>query len=304
VKVLYVMGHGWSGSTILGNVLGELEGFAHVGELRTIWDDGLLGEAVCGCGRLVRDCELWSEVTSRALGRGLAPEQVAGWHREASRVRHTFRLLRMERASPSGWPPLEAYLPVAARLYSALSAATGGRVVVDSSKRAGDAALLLLVPRVEASFVHLVRDPRAVAYSWRKRDAPGHGAVTTARDWSAFNLLDEAVRRKAGPHRSLRVRYEDFVARPRTTVEAVLGMLGEPVRALPFADEHTVVLGSNHTVLGNPVRFEAGRVELRDDETWRTQLPGADRLAVTALTLPLLVRYGYPVVRPQSLKPT
>ena len=37
VKVLYVMGHGGSGSTILGNVLGELNGFFHAGELDTLW---------------------------------------------------------------------------------------------------------------------------------------------------------------------------------------------------------------------------------------------------------------------------
>lgn len=293
MKILFVMGHGWSGSTILGNVLGELEGFVHGGELRTIWGDGLLGEAVCGCGRPVRACDLWAGVTSRALS-SLDPTEVARWHRAASRVRHTVRLLRVERGRPSGWHPLDAYLPVAARLYSAVGEATGSRVVVDTSKRAGDAALLRLVPGVEAYFVHLVRDPRAVAHSWRKREARGHGAVATARDWSAFNLLDEAVRRRAGRHRSMRVRYEDFVDRPRPTVEAIVGMMGESVPPPPFEDEHTVILGSNHTVLGNPVRFEAGPVELRNDERWKDQLGRADRLVVTALTLPLLLRYGYP----------
>jgi hypothetical protein len=295
MKVLYVMGHGWSGSTILGNVLGELEGYVHAGELRTLWDDGLLGEAICGCGRPVRACDLWTGVTSRALS-SLDPADVAGWHRAASRVRHTIRLLRIEGGRPSGWPSLDAYLPVAGRLYSALGETVGSRVVVDTSKRAGDAALLRLAPGVEAFFVHLVRDPRAVAYSWRKREAPGHGAVATARDWTAFNLLDEAIRRKAGPHRSMRVRYEDFVTRPRATVGAVLGMLGESVSSLPFEDDRTVMLGSNHTVLGNPVRFAAGPVALRNDEAWRTHLPATDRVAVTGLTLPLLVRYGYPVL--------
>jgi hypothetical protein len=301
MKVLYVMGHGWSGSTILGNVLGELEGFVHVGELRTIWDDGMLGEAICGCGRPVRACDRWTGVTSRALGSALDPAEVAAWHGAASRVRHTLRLLRIDRGMPAGWPALDAYLPVAARLYSAIGEATGSRVVVESSKRAGDAALLRLVPGVEAHFVHLVRDPRAVAYSWRKREARGHGPVATARDWTAFNLLDEAIRRKAGPRRSIRVRYEDFVARPRPTVEAIVGMTGESVPVLPFEDEHTVTLGSNHTVLGNPVRFQAGPVELRNDERWKDGLRRADRLVVTALTLPLLLRYGYPV--PVSRRP-
>jgi hypothetical protein len=169
-------------------------------------------------------------------------------------------------------------------------------VVVETSKRAGDAALLRLVPGVEAHFIHLVRDPRAVAYSWRKREASGHGGAATARDWLAFNFLDGAIRRRAGPHRSMRVRYEDFAARPRPTVETVLGLLGESVPSVPFQDDHTVVLGSNHTVLGNPVRFTAGPIELRNDEAWRIHLPTSDRLAVTALTLPLLIRYGYPVL--------
>ena len=39
IRVLFVMGHGSSGTTILGNTLGEVDGFFHAGELRTIWSE-------------------------------------------------------------------------------------------------------------------------------------------------------------------------------------------------------------------------------------------------------------------------
>ena len=42
-----------------------------------------------------------------------------------------------------------------------------------------------------------------------------------------------------------------------------------------------------------PMRFTTGRIRIRRDEQWRAALPPGQRRAVTALTLPLLARYGY-----------
>jgi hypothetical protein len=41
------------------------------------------------------------------------------------------------------------------------------------------------------------------------------------------------------------------------------------------------------------MRFATGRIPIRMDDRWRAALPAAQRRRVTALTLPLLVRYGY-----------
>jgi hypothetical protein len=45
--------------------------------------------------------------------------------------------------------------------------------------------------------------------------------------------------------------------------------------------------------MGNPMRLETGHVQLRLDEAWRTDMRVMDRATVTALTWPLLLRYGY-----------
>jgi hypothetical protein len=177
-------------------------------------------------------------------------------------------------------------------------------VLVDTSKQAGDAALLRLLEDVDPAYVHLVRDPRAVAYAWRKRGEPGHGAARTSVQWNAYNFLHEAVHRRAGRGRAVRVRYEDFARTPRAVVEAIAGMVGEGIpEELPFVGERTVRLRRTHTILGNPVRFSTGDIEIREDAEWRTRLPTPAGLAVTALTLPLLLRYRYPLAYGASSPP-
>ena len=54
VKVLYIAGPGRSGSTVLGNVLGEIEGFFHGGELNFIWEHNLIENRLCSCGAPAR----------------------------------------------------------------------------------------------------------------------------------------------------------------------------------------------------------------------------------------------------------
>ena len=62
---------------------------------------------------------------------------------------------------------------------------------------------------------------------------------------------------------------------------------------LSFIADSTVTLKANHSVDGNPMRFKVGELTLRVDNEWRTALPRRQRAIVTALTWPLLARYGY-----------
>src|SRR5215469_4434902 len=77
VAVLYVTGWCRSGSTVLGNVLAEVPGIFHAGELRFLWQNGVLGTGSnrrCGCGAELLDCPLWSRVleAGRPASRTLA----------------------------------------------------------------------------------------------------------------------------------------------------------------------------------------------------------------------------------------
>lgn len=304
MKVLFVMGSGRSGTTILDNILGELDRFFSAGELRYLWQRGLLGQGQCGAGDPVRECEVWSAVLDEAGGEPSprAAEAIVRWQDANLRSRHTPNLLRKDPERLSGG--LGRYVQILSRIHRSISSVTGARVVIDSSKRPSDAAVLLLTPGVDAYFLHVVRDPRAVAFSWKRPKAwrkdgtsmmRTHGPVHSTTRWVGYNLGAESVMRRAGPGRRLRIRYEDFVESPRETVERVATWLGEPTERLPFSGPRTARLTGNHSVSGNPSRFKVGEVAIRDDATWRHEQSPGDRAAVTALALPFLARYRYPI---------
>lgn len=291
ITVLYTTGWCRSGTTILGNILNEVDGWVHVGELHFLWHNGVLGTGTneqCGCGQRLRDCPLWSSVLAAheaATGRPLEAigRDVVRWQDAAFRTRHTFGLLR--RDPPSG------YVESLARTYHAIAEASGASVVVDTSKYASEAALLGRMPGIRPAIVHMVRDPRGVAASWAKPKGymPSRGPADSTLHWIGFNLAAEAVNARYRD-RSLTLRYEDFMASPQASVERVLALGGGGANPV---DGDTVTLGVNHTVTGNPDRFATGAVRLQRDDRWRGQLPGAAAATVNALGGPMMVSYGY-----------
>lgn len=305
VKVLFIAGWGRSGSTILGSLLGQLDGFLSVGELRFVWDRGLLRNDFCGCSVVFRDCPVWRRALSHLLDRPRGELETIVRLREEFRTHDCVKLV-----TPSGRRgvrrQVDEYRSHVQRVYRNLHLATGCRVIVDSSKFPSHGHVLSLIPDIDLYILHLVRDPRAVAFSWRKktRYQPGESGgqrymhrlspANSSVHWLVRNALVEVLwgrERKAG--RYMRVRYEDFVKEPRATVTAIRDMLGEDSPLDSFRDSHTALLGPTHEVSGNPSRFRKGEVRISQDEEWRTVLPGRDRWLVTMLTWPMLLRYGY-----------
>ena len=303
VKVLYMMGWGRNGSTILGNVLGELGGFVHVGELRALWRKATVSHRHCGCGFPVGQCSVWARVLESTAFAGPAGDDIRRWYSQELRVRHLRRLIRMVPQQPTGRSNLDMLIASMDRLYCRIAAMNDARVIVDTSKRVLDAALLRLLPSVSAYLVLLVRDPRASAYSWQRRKVTGegdrqmprHGPIVSTRNWVTLNLAAQALIRRHDPHRSVLVRYEDFVAAPERVVAQLTNLVGETPRHSPFSAARVVNLAAKHTIGGNPVRFTTGSVEIREDDEWRTRQRSVDRLLSTTVALPWLRHFGYPL---------
>ncbi len=305
VKVLYVVGLGRSGSTILSNSLGQIPGFFSGGELNFIWRHNVLENRLCGCGRPFRECPVWTKVMDEAFGGmdGIDPREMMRLQNSGTRTRHIPSMLA-ERGRRSLAEKLEKFLINYRRLYEAVGKVTESRVIVDSSKEPAHGFAMGMVPGVDFYVVHLIRDPRAAAYSWSKKkpqpdtDTREHmvrfSPTKSSALWDSWNASAEALWRRT-PERYLRLRYEDFVSDPRRSFERILRLVREAEAEPPLVGEREVKLGVSHTVSGNPNRFDTGAVELRHDQEWKDRMSPRDRTLVTSLTLPLLYHYRYPV---------
>lgn len=301
--VLHVVGKGRSGSTLLDTVLGQVPGVVSTGELRYLWEWGVQGGYRCGCGRPVVACPLWSTVLE-GLGKRVP------WASDPNRAgRVVDDALRWPRvpgtvmAARGGRVPdrLVDFVELYAALYREIVAVSGDVVVVDSSKWPAHPALLGLVSGVRPIVVHLVRDPRGVANSYRmgkategdQPDMPQFGPVHTALSWTARNLVSELLPRTAPGIPVVRLRYEDFVTHPMPSLRRILDAAGLEGVALDVVQGDVVTVAPTHTVGGNPGRFTTGPITLRPDRRWHEHLPDRDRRVVEVLTSPLRRRYGY-----------
>lgn len=309
IKLIYIAGYGRSGSTLLDIALGTQPGIMGAGEVTTlarhVWPNG----EYCACGARVPDCPTWQPIVA-----GWQDGAVAQFLRDYRRMQERTEGL-VGRYRRFGDRSRAEHAERTVRLFHSMAKVTGRSILVDSSKLPGRGFALAGLAGVELFVVHLVRDGRGVAWSLMKRharqveqgvqrDLRPKPVLYTAARWAMINLATERLCRRLGPSHAMRVRYEDFVADPGAIIQAIVTRLnaapGPATAAIPatFAPQHQVA-GSRHRMQRS--------ITVREDESWKTEMPRSRQILFTLACAGLLRRYGYPLrvplVRDGALRP-
>jgi Sulfotransferase family len=225
LRVVYVMGSGHVGSSVLGAALGNCEGFFYVGEL----DEWLLNEGSSRWGGDERT-RFWEKVRERV---GEIPPQLRGGgpNRCIERSSAALRIYR--------WPARRRMRPVYRRLAGDLLRAIAGvsreEVLVDSSHWPLRARELERLAGIELYLVFLVRDPRSVVASYIRAISPHEVAerrarviATNAGLWLT-QLLSILVFLRHPRARRVFLRHEQLLADPEGVMRELLDHLGSRV---------------------------------------------------------------------------
>jgi hypothetical protein len=305
LTVLYLGGIGRSGSTLLERMVGELPGVCSLGEVVHMWDRALRDDERCGCGLPFSACPFWQAVGERAFGGwgNVSVDRHFELRARVDDVRRTPALL-LGTFGRSFRRDVEEYTSYFQRVYEAAQAVSGARLIVDSSKYTPLYFCLRRRKDVDLRLLHLIRDSRAVAYSWtkvvRRPEARGNDEFMyrispdrMALIWSVHNTLLALPRFAGSPTRTL--RYEDFARDPEAALRHVAEFAGLelPEGAMDFLTTDAVQLSTSHQVAGNPMRFTTGEVRIRRDDAWKTELDRSDRRRVAVLTAPVATAFGY-----------
>ncbi len=297
VKVVYIAGMGRSGTTLLGSLLGQLDGFFFGGEFRHL-GARIAQHGSCGCGEDVAACPPWQAILSSAFpGTDGAPDP-SPLQIETSDA--GVRGMVGQRLAARGLLPDP---PRLVRSRAAFGAVLRAIPEVTGSRRrrllqvARFGALLEAAGRVESTVVHLVRDPRAVAHSRQRRIERRGVALKPGPTGFAlvYDSSNTVVELAWGRDRYIRLRYEDLVRSPAATVEQIAALVGEPATGLRMISTDTVDLEPTHCVAGNGNRFQSGEVRIELDDEWARAglLTAGQSTVVTALTWPLRARHRY-----------
>lgn len=301
--VLYITGHGYSGSTLLTFLLGSHPQIATIGEL------GIAEQAkrqttpeqyLCSCHVPVRECEFWrrvsrdmaerghdfdvwdSDLDFRARGGGISDVILRAVQRGP--VLEMARSVGV-RVVPGARRELARILSRIEALAEIVTGIKGSRVFLDSSKRPERAVFMRRIPSFDMRVIHLVRDGRAV--SWSNMKNLGLGPEAAADSWVADNRAAEQARRWFPRDRWMTLRHEDVCADPSGALSRIYSFVG-----LPADDGVPDFRGVEHHVIGNRMRLSSTS-EIRIDERWKTALTPEQMAAIERRVAPLNRGYGY-----------
>lgn len=303
-RVIFIAGFGRSGSTLLEFLLSSSSNLLAVGELKNIWERGVRQNQLCSCEHPFRECPFWVEVFEQVFGgiERVPLNQILDWQNRTDRLRYTpahlFSGLRSKRFREAR----RGYTQVLEQVISTAIRVSGTHALIDSSKDPSHGFLLAGSQALLVDVIHLVRDPRAVAFSWMRRRVrpeihwqkhhmPRYSILHSMFGWNANNFLNELLRGRVRSYRWH--RYEDLARDPASEMKRITEHLGISVDVGSGWDTIDPRKAFHHSVAGNPLRFRQESASIEPDIEWKEGMGSLAKAFVVCKTLPLIYHYGY-----------
>jgi Sulfotransferase family len=296
-KVIYVMGAGRSGTTILGVALGNCVDFVFAGELNQ-W---LLKSGVPTHDGPERT-RFWETVRGDLDG---AAELFGG---QATCLERSSALLNIRK-----WPTRRRlrrpYRRLAENLYRAIARTAEVTYVVDTSHYPLRARELQRIPGIDLYLLYVARSPHGVVASLDRDDVPERRfnmPTANAYLWLTHFVSVFAFLRHRRDRR-LFVRHEDFITNPEAVLRQILDWSGSAAELPDLTSLQTgVPLHGNRLIASSVValRRQSAQPERRSRMTALIQLPWAaihSRLRPAARVEPAGAERARSVRRPSSV---
>ena len=287
IKVIYILSLGHSGSTLLDLILGSHSQIESVGEIKAFgkyWksfsDNSLKLESKdrCTCGFHVNECEYWSKVKHEVDANCGKFDTVPDFNSKEQFAQNNYCLLK-------------AILKVSEKT-----------IVCDSSKNPLRLKNFLDSELFEVFILHLVRDSRAVAYSWAKKGAqfgktkkPQYNYYNALKSWQKFNTNSYSKFSNFNSYFCL--KYEDFVNTPQESISKIL----EKTNLNFESDQLQFWKLKHHNIYGNRIRFR-GKQEIKKDSSYLENLSHQEWWLGTLLTVTGLRLFNYSLRRQYQVK--
>jgi hypothetical protein len=317
---------------VLGNhpnieSVGEVDKLIRTGwisreSLRAI-DPKRLRRPICTCGKRLdvlyvdtpdEACPFWSSVRGEWVERA-EPHSIEGYPKLQDHFEPQRRWPRLLYEGRRRSASFRLYASLTRTFFESIRAVSGKPVIVDSSTVPVHAFALGMIPGIDLYVVHLVRDGRGVIAShirsfreerragprwdykdrlrWKKVARRKVLYLVSLLRWIVGNLLSEWVCAQLGPEKTMRLRYEDFVADPKGALERIGSLLDLDLTELADAVSSGKPMQAGHNVGGNRTK-KSGTITLRPDtQEWRTALTPTEQRLSWALMGWLMRPYGY-----------
>ncbi|MDH5694172.1 MAG: sulfotransferase [Gammaproteobacteria bacterium] len=267
-RVVYIMGSGRSGSTVLEVLLANSPDAVGVGELSHVIEDGFIKNKKCSCGEEFRKCGFWGRIVAR----------VESERRDWERLN---RILRGVEWHKGYWLTLLGlqkkkvqcdYKEINEVLLDAIFEEGEGKYIIDSSKYAGRA--LALSQQRDIRVICLLRSPSGLLNSFRKPNKEEQRPKSLVSLFLYYVYVTTSVRLAISrlPTQVFKLNYEDLVKNPSRVLDEISEFtelnLVDVKRKVEEKRMHTV----GHLITANRIRKSQyvtlnTKIEVKDRHT-------------------------------------
>lgn len=298
---LYITGRGHSGTTFLDIVLGNNQNIKSYGEIISGIDRL---EDNCSCGEKMNSCQFWKDVMD-----GLKTTDTY-WYENVKHLKNKSHVKYWPQLLLTGryWKNNNSLDHINQNLHNSLNAADQSQYILDSSKEI-TRCLFILSTDPEAKVIHLVRNPKGVTSSLKKRFLK-HGhfkflrklytdqkkffliSAVVGTSWTFGNFMIE-ISKLRFRNRILLIRHEDLLQDFDNTILKIQNFLNIDLSDIIEMHNENKAFQVGHNIGGNHLRMTR---EVTLDPSVNKQpeiLSRFERSIVSSTTFPLRWLYRY-----------
>ncbi|MDM8557431.1 sulfotransferase [Candidatus Parabeggiatoa sp. HSG14] len=255
MKIIYIVGAGRSGTTILDILLGNGKDILSCGELnRFVVRNGV---PTYWCHKKNSPTFLfWKNIKDQLMAKFTSGIDFSELNKISSQYEYHSGFFRKS----ANKKDFNRYSHFILKFYETLEENVEQSTIVDSSKYPSRALRLAKILPYEIKFVYLKRDPRGVVHSFSKKGLPNQSKPWLFANIFYFSvnfLCQRAVAQLKKKHQVVEIKYEDLITKPLDTLTVIQNELQidlEPVLEKVRKDEFLTI---------GPL-FEGSRIRMKE----------------------------------------
>jgi len=281
IKVIYILGGGHSGSTLLDKILSTNPAIVSGGEISfyCIYRDKVehpkinrLTRHRCSCQKDLEKCPYWGKIVTADNGRlKIKKNYTLGENFNVIVELYRRKKIKKHEVTNSNYDLFKLMLDVKPAQY-----------ILDSSKDPRRLLDLYHDPRIKLFVIHLIRDGRSYAYSYQKPVRKKIGVkqycyLRSLVEWIIINTIAiRQIKKLDAP--AVTINYETFCRQPNQEIKKI-----EKLTNLKFdVNKHNP---EHHSISGNYKTLEMNK-PIKLVEKWKNKTPWPKKLMGTIILFP------------------
>ena len=281
VSIIYLLGAGRSGTTLLATVLNNHPNIQTLGEMHQFLEY-LKNHKLCSCGLPLNECPFWGPVV-----------EVLNFSKEELLLKQKEAMLNEQHRNIPGLiigkKVDKEYFESQNLIFETIHSVKSNKWLLDSSKYIARYLLLKKGKKLKVKGIYMVRDVRGVINSFSKNVQTPRNPVSTLFYYTAINFfgqlvcwLDKEV---------IKIKYEEFVANPIPTTVKIYSHIFESKSNF---EDMPSVFQIPHIIGGNRMK-KHNSIEIKSDDKWKVKIPRYKQIIYYLISLPFMLINHYKI---------